>query len=237
MEHRGQGESGRLLADPQKQHVVDFDDYVTDLGTYLDTFVKARAHAKTYLLAHSLGGAIATTYMERHPCAFDAAALSSPMYQINTAPYAEWEAFFLSGVYDTIFKGNDYVQGRGPYDPSETFEANTVTRSRDRWTMNHLLWLAHPEIQVGGPTNRWIHEAIEGDIALRAEAALLTTPTLLFKAGADQIVVTSAQDEVCAKARSCTKIAYAGAQHEILQETDDVRGAALSAALTFFAAH
>lgn len=237
MDHRGQGQSGRMLPDPEKQHVNDFNDYVTDVETFVDRFVSAKPHAKKYLLAHSMGSAIGTAYLEKHDCTFDAAVLSSPMYQINTAPYAEWEAYLLSGLYEVIFKGNDYVMGRGPYDPNETFETNTVTRSRDRWTMNHRLWLAHPEVQLGGPTNKWIHEAVGADMAMRGNAGSIKTPVLMFQAGADQIVVTSAQDTVCSKAAHCTKMVYPGAQHEILQETDDVRNDAISAALAFMAAH
>ena len=237
MDERGQGLSGRMLPDPEKGYVKDFDDYVTDMETFTRTIAFAKPHAKKYLLAHSMGGAIATLFLEKHQDAFDAAVLSSPMYQINTAPYAEWEAYSIVTAEDAVFLGSNYVLGKGPYDPNETFETNTVTGSRDRWTMNHLLWLAHPTVQLGGPANLWLQKSIEGMWKARWSAASLTTPTLLFQAGKDQIVVTPPQDEVCKNAAHCTKIAFPTAQHEILQETDDIRNAALSATTAFFAAY
>ncbi len=103
--------------------------------------------------------------------------------------------------------------------------------------MNHLLWVNHPNLVLGGPTNQWLHEAIEGDWQARGDAAKITTPTLILKAGADQIVVASAEDQVCSKTPACSVMAFPTAGHEILQETDAVRDAALSATLAFFGAH
>jgi lysophospholipase len=237
MDHRGQGLSGRMLPDPEKGYVAEFDDYVADVETFVSTVVRATPHAKTYLLAHSMGGAIATRYLERHAHDFDAAVLSSPMEQINTSPYAEWEAMAIASGECAIFQGASYVMGKGPWDPNETFAGNTVTHSQDRWTMNHRLWVNDPQVVLGGPTNQWLHEAIEADWAARLEAWNIATPLLILEAGADQIVVPAAEDGVCSAAQACTKKVFPTAAHEILQETDDIRDAALAATLGFFAAH
>jgi lysophospholipase len=237
MDHRGQGQSGRMLPDHEKGYVHEFGDYVTDVETFMATIVTAKPHAKKYLLAHSMGGAISTLYLERHPNDFDAAVLSSPMLQINTSPYAEWEAMSIVTAETFVGLGNSYVLGKGPWDPNETFEKNTVTHSRDRWTMNHELWIAHPEVDLGGPTNNWLHQSIEADWNARLWAGSITTPTLVMKAGQDQVVVTAPEDEVCSKAKACTLLTFPTAGHEILQETDDIREAAMSAALSFFASH
>jgi lysophospholipase len=238
MDHRGQGQSGRMLSDHEKGYVAEFSDYVADVETFMSTVVQKAPHPKTYLLAHSMGGAISTLYLEKHPHDFDAAVLSSPMEQINTAPYAEWEAFSIVTAECAIFLGTSYVLNKGPWDPNETFAANTVTHSPDRWTMNHLLWVAHPEVVLGGPTNQWLHESIWADWQARgSDAAKIVTPTLILKAGADQIVVASSEDTVCNKTAACTEMTFPTSGHEILQETDDIRDAALSATLAFFAAH
>jgi lysophospholipase len=238
MDLRGQGLSGRMLPDPEPGYVAEFSDYATDLDTFTRTIVKATAHPKMYLLAHSLGGATASYYLEQHQNVFNAAALSSPMIEINTAPYAEWEAYSITLAASGVGLGASYVLGHGPWDPNETFAANDLTHSQDRWTMNHLLWLAHPEVVLGAPTNQWMHESIAADWQIRGLAAYgLTTPTILFQAGSDQVVVTSAQDELCSKAPHCTKVAFPGTYHELLQETDDVRNQVIAQTLGFFAAH
>jgi lysophospholipase len=238
MDHRGQGQSGRMLSDPEKGYVAEFGDYLKDVETFVSKVVRATPHPKTYLLAHSLGGAISTLYLEKHPHDFDAAVLSSPMEEINTAPYAEWEAMTIVTAECLVFLGDHYVLGKGPWDPNETFAANTVTHSQDRWTMNHLLWVAHPEVVLGGPTNQWLHESIEADWQARgSDAKKIVTPTLILKAGADQVVIPSAEDTVCSQTPACTEMFFPTAGHEILQETDDIRDAALDATLAFFSAH
>src|SRR6478735_11128704 len=56
-EHRGHGHSDRLLSDdPYKTYVEDFNDYVTDMETFVNNDVP---HDRSLLLfGHSLGGGI-----------------------------------------------------------------------------------------------------------------------------------------------------------------------------------
>jgi lysophospholipase len=60
MDHRGQGNSGRMTADSEVQYVVDFQDYVTDFKTLHDTVISPNNHSKKYLFAHSMGGGVAS---------------------------------------------------------------------------------------------------------------------------------------------------------------------------------
>jgi alpha-beta hydrolase superfamily lysophospholipase len=48
--------------------------------------VDARPHPRRALLAHSMGGAIALLYLERHPGRFDGAILCAAMLRIDTEP-------------------------------------------------------------------------------------------------------------------------------------------------------
>ena len=57
MDHRGQGLSGRLLEDRQKGHLVHFNDFVSDVKTFVDDIV-APNHNNIYALGHSVGGAV-----------------------------------------------------------------------------------------------------------------------------------------------------------------------------------
>ena len=83
IDHRGQGMSDRMLDDPQKGYVDQFDDYVVDLKQFHDQIIMADQPAKLFLLAHSMGGAISARYLERWPDDIKAAVLSSPMLGIN----------------------------------------------------------------------------------------------------------------------------------------------------------
>ena len=82
IDHRGQGRSGRLLADPHLGHVNRFNDYVDDLAAFWQQEVQAGPWRKRYILAHSMGGAISTLFLQRHPGVCDAIALTAPMFGI-----------------------------------------------------------------------------------------------------------------------------------------------------------
>lgn len=67
IDHRGQGRSGRLLADPHLGHVNRFNDYVDDLAAFWQQEVQPGPWRKRYILAHSMGGAISTLFLQHHP--------------------------------------------------------------------------------------------------------------------------------------------------------------------------
>src|SRR5271165_2435125 len=84
-DHRGQGLSDRVLASEAKRqigHVHDFQDYVSDLKQFYTDFVRPIGQKKHVLLGHSMGGCIASLYLETYTQDFDAAVLCSPMDEL-----------------------------------------------------------------------------------------------------------------------------------------------------------
>ena len=65
LDHRGQGLSERLLSNPHKGYVANFDDYESDLSYFIDHVVASACPMKPYLLAHSMGGLIAARYLQK----------------------------------------------------------------------------------------------------------------------------------------------------------------------------
>jgi lysophospholipase len=237
IDHRGQGFSDRMLPDSQKGYVDEFSDYTDDVETFVTQLKAAHAGRRIFMLAHSMGGAMATLLAERSPDLIEAMVLSSPMEEVNTDPYWESVALGYATSLVVIGKGAEYAPGKGPYDPNEAFEGNTVTHSRERFAMTKQVVAEHPELAIGGPTARWVKEAIEGTISARTFAWQLKTPTLLLQAGDDKIVKLGGQDWVCARASDCSKITLAGGSHELLMEKDPIRDRALDEILGFFAKH
>ena len=86
-DHRGQGLSDRLLSDSDMGHVYDFTDYIDDM----DIVVKKHdlsEYQQCFIIAHSMGGAIATRYLQTHPeHPFTGLILSAPMFGINLPWY------------------------------------------------------------------------------------------------------------------------------------------------------
>jgi alpha-beta hydrolase superfamily lysophospholipase len=71
-DHRGHGLSGGRRAAVER-----FDDWITDLDSYIRGILTTAPHP-LFLLGHSLGGLIATVYALRHQDALDGLILSSP---------------------------------------------------------------------------------------------------------------------------------------------------------------
>ncbi len=86
-DHRGQGLSDRLLPDSDMGHVYDFNDYIDDMELVLQQ-LNLSGYQQRFVISHSMGGAIATRYLQTHPDHnFDGLILSAPMFGINLPWY------------------------------------------------------------------------------------------------------------------------------------------------------
>ncbi|MEB8285784.1 alpha/beta fold hydrolase [Aeromonas veronii] len=239
IDHRGQGMSGRMLDDPQKGYVDQFDDYVVDLKQFHDQVIIADQPAKLFLLAHSMGGAISARYLERWPDDIKAAVLSSPMMGINLGGLPKWLAKGLAATLGTVggwIGEPPYGPGQGPYQ-DDGFADNGLTHSHSRYQAFRQLYEQYPQIKLGGATAHWIYQGITGADAAIAGAGAIKTPLLVLQAGDDKIVDNAAQDHFCtlAKCEGGKPLRIEGAWHELLMETDDKRQPALTAMAEFFA--
>ncbi|MFA7826826.1 alpha/beta fold hydrolase [Aeromonas dhakensis] len=239
IDHRGQGLSDRLLADPEKGYVDQFDDYVLDLKQFHDEVIAPDQPAKLFLLAHSMGGAISARYLERWPGDIEAAVLSSPMMGINLGGLPKWLAKGLAATIGTVgcWLGEPpYGPGQGPYE-SHAFADNGLSHSEARYQAFRELYEQRPQIKLGGATAHWIYQGLTGADAAVAGAGAIKTPLLLLQAGDDSVVDNAAQDAFCALARceGGKPLRIEGAWHELFMEADPQRQAALNATLAFFA--
>lgn len=239
IDHRGQGMSGRMLDDPQKGYVDQFDDYVVDLKQFHDQIIMADQPAKLFLLAHSMGGAISARYLERWPDDIKAAVLSSPMLGINLGGLPKWLAKGLASTIGTVggWLGEPpYGPGQGAYQ-DHGFADNGLTHSQSRYQAFRQIYEQHPQIKLGGATAHWIYQGITGADAAIADAGAIKTPLLVLQAGSDSVVDNAAQDRFCtiAKCEGGKPLRIEGAWHELFIESDDKRQPALTAMVDFFA--
>jgi lysophospholipase len=237
MDHRGQGESGRILSDSQIGHVKNFRDYVDDFGAFMDQVVSKDNPSEVHLLAHSMGSTVATIYAIEHPTAFRSMVLSGPMYLPNLGNYSECMALAIAGFMNFIGKGADLAPGRTLDEWKNPFESNNVTHSPARFGYALDFLLAHPDQAIGGPTYRWVQQAIRGGRWVRDNAENFTTPVRILQAGDERIVVPEVQNEVCGKAKACEIQRIDGAKHEVFMEKDAYRNRALSLTLDWIERH
>ncbi len=228
IDHLGQGESDRLLKERQKGHINHFSDYVKDFTHFMNHHVLPHTKGENlYLIAHSMGGAIATRYMDTNPEAFDRVVLSAPMYDIYTKPYPGTFARALARLLFKAGRGNTYAPGRGPYVAEEdVLGKNEYSQSEARIEMNKYLFVEQ-DLGIGGPTVSWVNQSFIGTKGIQNVAKKLTMPIMLLQAEKDVVVKPGKQLSFCMQAAQCEVISMKGAFHEILQEKDVIRELAL----------
>jgi lysophospholipase len=106
------------------------------------------------------------------------------------------------------------------------FEENPVTSDKERYLRSRMVLETAPGLGLGSPTIGWLRAALRSIARIRAAdyPTRVELPLLLFAAGADSIVSTKAVEEFGLRLKVGTHVLIPQAKHEILQETDDVRG-------------
>lgn len=234
-DHRGQGLSRHLVAkNRQIGHIEDFGDYTRDFEDFISTVLPSAGNSPLYLLAHSMGGAIAAKYLSRGATPFRAAVLSAPMLTINTKPYAIPVAKTIAGAAMGLGMGENFAPGRKEYDPTAPFEGNEMTSSPARFWMTNAVYRSYPQTAVGGPSNAWVYRALGATPKIVRRMKGMTTPTLVFQAELDLVVKPKGQVKGCGSSAACELRVIAGSRHEVLMEKDPIRDSALEAIVRFF---
>jgi len=245
IDHRGQGLSGRLVSNSNKGYVDNFQDYVDDLQSFVENIIMKNSASKPFLLAHSMGGAIATRFMQESPDAIQAAVIASPMLGFNSGYLPKTIANLLVDI--TLFinkkvsKTQWYFLGQGNYNPA-LFSNNKLSHSTKRYQDFIDLYRDNKKIQLGGVTSHWLAASLVAQKEIFSKINQLRTPLLLLQAGMDSIVCQQAQNDFCQKLhalqpQSCPEGVPAtinGAYHEIFFEIDEYRNNALSQTLSWF---
>jgi lysophospholipase len=243
-DHRGQGLSDRVLAGEAKRqigHVGDFQDYVTDLKQFYTDFVRPTGHKKHLLIGHSMGGCIASLYLETYDQDFDAAVLSSPMDELALG-FLPHVAHDLIDIEAQLGLGEEYAPGERGYNENETFSDKCLTHSELRWNIIRQEYSDNPAAKLGGPSVLWVKLAQDAGITARKNAGGVKVPVLLLQAGSDTIVKPEGQFEFRHRLNQahpgfCRLETIDGASHEIFVESDLYRRRACEFILEFIKNH
>lgn len=235
-DHRGQGLSDRLVQDSDIGHVYEFDDYVRDLASVVQHFA-LEGYQQRHLVSHSMGGAIATRYLQTYPHhPFDKLVLSAPMFGINLPWYLSPVAIAVSQILTAVYPTPTYAPGHQPY-YAKPFEDNPLSQSKARYHWFRQLYADKPELQVGGPSTRWVWQGLMATKQCLQMTRQLKIPVLLLQAGNDRIVSNQAQNQfykkLCKTNKNSQMITIDDAQHELLFEQDQYRNQALDALFRF----
>lgn len=244
-DHRGQGLSDRIVPErPHMGHVTAFAHYVDDLRRFVEEVVVPAGHQQHLLVAHSMGGGIASAYLQKHADdpVFAAVAMSSPMHGIPGDGFVMQTALRVLGWlgFDRRYLpvvGGDY----NPETARTVQRDDCCTHSQPRKTFTFEEFERHPAARLGGPSVGWIRRAIAATRALREEAARVSVPVLILSGGADEVVSNDAQQAFCDNmnrgAARCVRTVIDGALHEHFIESDHWRDQAMDLLLGFLREH
>ncbi len=238
-DHRGQGQSDRLIEDKEMGYVEEFDDYIQDLTMLVEHFELSH-YKKRYLIGHSMGGNIVTRYLQTQSHPFDAAALSAPMYGVNLPWYLKPIATLVGQAMTALQPKPDFAPGQAAY-YAKPFEGNFLSQSDVRYRWFRDLYEQQPQLRIGGASARWVWQGLLSCKKCYLMTRHLKTPLLVMQAGDDKIVSNEAQIKLMKKlAKTNAQCAFTivqGAKHELFFEQDEYRNQALEHTLTFLEQH
>jgi len=230
-DHRGQGQSGRMLPDTEMGYVDSFQYYIDDMKFYHDRIVAKFGFEKLYLIGHSMGGAIGMTYIQQYPNDFDAACFSSPMLGLPKV-YCTAGHLFEKGK-------PKYAIGQHAYDDQpENYKNNDLTTCQIRYDRMVEVFHSVPEAKLGGVTYKWLAESCHQFDYMMAHISDITIPIVIFSASDERIVDPKSHIQFAMKCNDlnipCELQLIAGARHELLIESDRYRTNVLKRTLSFF---
>ena len=226
IDHRGQGFSSRLIANPLVGYIDSFNDYVDDFNFFLKKVTDKKEYNKRILLAHSMGTIIGLKGILRDQDFFQGAILSSPMLKINTRKFPELFSYVVLKVLGVLGFSQKRLYGK-PGDSAMPFVENRVTSSRDRYFLARLFERYYPQTRMGPPSIQWLAEGIKASRDVYKRAKEIKIPMLMLQAGKDKLVMNARQDRFVRKATNTRIVKMPESKHEILQESDAIRNRAL----------
>ncbi len=236
IDHRGHGRSGRLGIDSSQINVEDFNYYVEDLKTFLDSIVVPNLNnRKLYLYGHSMGGAIGALFLEKYNNYFEKAILNAPMMEIDTGKYPKLFSKVVSKLFCMIGLGNKYLFGQGPFTGKSDLKSSG-TSSQKRYDSYFNKQLEHKELQTSGGSFNWLNQSFKGIKELFKEENIknIKADVLLFQAGKDTFVKPEGHNKFISLAKACEFVRIEDAKHEIYTEKDEIFNLYIKKVLEFY---
>ncbi|GLK79353.1 alpha/beta fold hydrolase [Methylopila turkensis] len=223
---RGQGGSQRLVSNPLKGHVDDFDDYRVDAEAFMRQAVMPHCPPPYFALGHSMSAPVLIALALRQPQWFDRMVLAAPMIGLPLARAEFFARGLATGLGRLGFSGSYIPSGADRILALRPFATNPVTSDPTRYARSVSLITREPRLAIASPTIGWVHAAFRAmtATALPGVPESVRTPTLVLTAGADRIVDPRASARFAARIRGGGHLQLRGAKHELLMERDDLRG-------------
>lgn len=226
---RGQGGSGRFVADGSVGHAVSFDPWLDDLAAAVARW-RDDGPGPHILIGHSMGGHLVLRLLAERSPDIDAAVLVSPMLGFQMGLLSPFAARIVAGAACGLGLAERAAWGGGKAAVPAHRERN-LTHSRERYA-DELWWRdTHPELVVGAPSWGWLRAGLDSMRRLTRPGVLeaVRTPVLIVATPRDALVSAPAIERAAARLPFGQLRMFGTGAHELLREADDIRLPVLAA--------
>ncbi|WP_197029471.1 alpha/beta fold hydrolase [Butyrivibrio sp. AE3004] len=222
MEQRGHGYSEGKAKDPDVVYIDDYNTYVEDFHTFMDKVVMpATSEKKRILIAHSMGGAVGTLFLEKYPGYFDRAILSSPMLKMKSVPSKF--AIIAISIYAFLFrKYKSMAPGQKHFDGIPVFETSSAA-SRARYDYMFEKRLKDEHYHTYGASIGWALASYKVYNRIFKNTSNLSLPITVFTAGQDHLIDSDGYRKFAKKVPHAKIITFESSRHEIFNATEETR--------------
>lgn len=222
---RGQGGS---RGPGEERLEASFDPFVEDLAALLAEWLRARS-GPHLAVGHSMGGhLLLRTIIDRKP-ALDAAILTAPMLNVNSAPIPIRVAPDIADTMYWLGLGKMPMWKVPPAMLAPGGRRNrNLTHSAERYADELFWWHERPDFNTGAPNFGWMRAAFRSrDGTFTPEKlAQVALPILIIGAEKDRLVSAAAIRKAAALLPHAELHMMPDAAHEILRDSDEIRARA-----------
>lgn len=231
-DQRGHGRSYRS-AQVKVTHIDRFSQYVSDLEAVLGAWGE-KLKQPLYLFAHSMGGAVAMLYMQKHPNVFKKAVLSAPMVDLQYRGLTRAAAIFACRFCALTGRAQKPVFIAKKDHENEPFKGS-LALSPERFSYLREQRGSDPLLSGGAPSYAWSLGAlgVRGEILKKGAPERITAPVLILAAEHERLVSPEGQRLLAARLPAATLKTVFGSKHEILSANDEILHPVLEYVLDF----
>ena len=236
IEYRGQGESYRPLANPEKGYVESYAKLAEEVAAFANQ--QRIPNKPLFFYSISKGGHITMRMAGEQDIDVTAYALIVPMIQVNTGGRSNSSTRKIAGVLHHLGLGTMYLPGQKmwPNGELEFGKAIDCNANPDTAQTREAIFALRESSRTNGVTVSWVYRSAASteELLSASHMANISQPVKMFTAGIDTLVNTDVAQQFCAELANCEVQHFAESRHCITREDFAIYDGILADAISFF---